>query len=186
MSQIPFLVETARILEILSKQIYDSPYAMVRENVQNAYDAILIRAKREGRALTEFAIEIAASAERIEIRDNGIGMSETVLRENFWRAGSSGKNNAEARAAGVIGTFGIGAMANFGVCEYLQVDTREVGAAIGIRTSARKSQLSIGEDCIELERIESGIDEGTRLCADIGAETRVDVASLRNYIHPFV
>lgn len=186
MSQIPFLVETGRILEILSKQIYDSPYAMVRENVQNGYDAILMRAKREGRAASEFTIEINASAERIEIRDNGIGMSETVLRENFWRAGSSGKNNAEARAAGVIGTFGIGAMANFGVCEHLQVDTREVGAAAGIRTSARKSQLSIGENCIELERVEFGIDEGTRLCADIGAATRVDVASLRNYIHPFV
>ena len=186
MSQIPFLVETARILEILSKQIYDSPYAMVRENVQNAYDAILMRAMREGRAASEFAIEITATAERIEIRDNGIGMSETVLRENFWRAGSSGKNNAEARAAGVIGTFGIGAMANFGVCEHLQVDTREVGTTVGTRTSARKSQLSIGENCIELERVESGIDEGTRLSADIGATTRVDVASLRNYIHPFV
>lgn len=186
MSQIPFLVETARILEILSKQIYDSPYAMVRENVQNAYDAILMRARREGRPASEFAIEITASAERIEIVDNGIGMSETVLRENFWRAGSSGKNNAEARSAGVIGTFGIGAMANFGVCERLQVDTREVGAAVGTRTSARKSQLSIGENCIELERVESGIQEGTHLSADIGAATRVDVASLRNYIHPFV
>lgn len=186
MSQIPFLVETARILKILSKQIYDSPYAMVKENVQNAYDAILMRAKREGRAASEFSIEITATAERIEIRDNGIGMSETVLRENFWRAGSSGKNNAEARAAGVIGTFGIGAMANFGVCEHLQVDTREVGTAVGTRTSARKNQLSIGENCIELERVESGIEEGTRLCADIGAATRVDVASLRNYIHPFV
>src|SRR5258706_5004734 len=181
MSQISFLVETARMLEILSKQIYDSPYAMVRENVQNAYDAILMRARREGKAASDFAIEITASTERIEIRDNGIGMSETVLRDNFWRAGSSGKNNAEARAAGVIGTFGIGAMANFGVCDRLQVDTREAGAAVGIRTSVRKNQLSIGENCIELEVVESGIDEGTRLCADIGAATRVDVPSLRNY-----
>lgn len=186
MSQIPFLVETARILEILSKQIYDSPYAMVRENVQNAYDAILMRARRENRPPSEFAIEITASAEHIEIQDNGIGMSEIVLRENFWRAGSSGKNNPEARDAGVIGTFGIGAMANFGVCERLQVDTREVGTSGGIRTSARKSQLSIGENCIELERVDAGIEVGTRLRADIGASTRVDVTSLRNYIYPFV
>lgn len=186
MSQIPFLVETARILEILSKQIYDSPYAMVRENVQNAYDAILMRARHEGRPAADFAIQITASADRIEIRDNGIGMSEGVLRDNFWRAGSSGKNNAEARAAGVIGTFGIGAMANFGVCERLQVETREVGAAVGIRTSARKNQLSIGENCIEFEVVGSGIDEGTRVCADIGTTTCVDVQSLRNYIYPFV
>jgi len=78
MSQIPFLVETARILEILSKQIYNSPYAMVRENVQNAYDAILMRAKRESKSVSEFSIKITASPERIEIQDNGIGMSEAV------------------------------------------------------------------------------------------------------------
>jgi len=186
MSHIPFLVETTRILEILSKQIYDSPYAMVRENVQNAYDAILMRATRERKAVSEYTIDIVATARRIEIRDNGIGMSEAVLRENFWRAGSSGKNTPEARAAGVIGTFGIGAMANFGVCDDLQVETREVGSSFGFRTSARKSQLSIGENCIELERVESGIAEGTRLCAFVGEATPVDVASLRNYIHPFV
>ena len=186
MSQIPFLVETGRVLEILSKQIYDSPYAMVRENVQNAYDAILMRANIETKPLTDYSIEIAAAPDRIEIRDNGIGMSETVLRENFWRAGSSGKNNDAARAAGVIGTFGIGAMANFGVCDRLQVDTRAIGAAVGIRTSARKSELSIGKDCIELELVENGIDEGTKLCVEIGEASRVDVAALRNYIFPFV
>lgn len=186
MSQIAFLVETSRILEILAKQIYDSPYAMVRENVQNAYDAVLIRAKREGRQPSEFSIDINAQPERIQIRDNGIGMSEAVLRENFWRAGSSGKNNDEARAAGVIGTFGIGAMANFGVCERLQVETREVGSPVGIRTSARKSELSIGENCIELEYIDAGIREGTTLSADIPASAPLNVSSLRAYLAPFV
>ena len=186
MSQIPFLVETGRVLEILSKQIYDSPYAMVRENVQNAYDAILMRASVETKSVAAYSIDIVATPERIEIRDNGIGMSESVLRNNFWRAGSSGKNNDAARAAGVIGTFGIGAMANFGVCDRLQVETREVGAAIGIRTFARKSELSIGKDCIELEFVQSGINEGTALCADFGAGARVDVTALRNYVLPFV
>lgn len=186
MAQIPFQVETARILEILSSRIYDSPHAMVRENVQNAYDAILMRANREGRPVEDFTIEITAEPERIEIRDNGIGMSETVLRDNFWRAGSSGKNNAEARAAGVIGTFGIGAMANFGVCDRLQVETREIGAAFGFRTYALKSRLSIGENCIEMEVVSEGLAEGTRLIADIGVATRIDVSALRNYILPFV
>lgn len=186
MSQIPFLVETGRVLEILSKQIYDSPYAMVRENVQNAYDAILMRARVETKPLANYSIHIVATPERIEIEDNGIGMSESVLRNNFWRAGSSGKNNEAARAAGVIGTFGIGAMANFGVCDRLQVDTREVGAADGIRTSALKSELSIGKDCIELELIKNGIKEGTKVCADIATASKVDVVGLRNYVLPFV
>lgn len=39
--KIAFEVETARVLEILSKEIYDSPLALLRENLQNAYDATL-------------------------------------------------------------------------------------------------------------------------------------------------
>ncbi len=185
-AQIPFLVETNRILEILSKQIYDSPHAMVRENIQNAYDAVLMRARREQRSPSEFEIDITVSPEQIVIRDNGIGMSEAVLRDNFWRAGSSGKNTPEARAAGVIGTFGIGAMANFGVCSYLRVETREVGSSVGIRTSARKSELSIGANCIQLEFLDASVAEGTTLVADVEPESRIDVGSLRNYLYPFV
>ena len=186
MTQIAFQVDTARVLEILSKQIYDSPFAMARENVQNAFDAVLMRANREGRPASEYSIDITAAPDRIEIKDQGIGMSEQVLRENFWRAGSSGKNNDAARAAGVIGTFGIGAMANFGVCERLQVDTRELGQDTGFRTVALKSELSIGQDCISMEPLESGIEVGTMLVAQIAANAPVDVAGLRGYLLPFV
>lgn len=184
--QIPFLVETNRVLEILSKQIYDSPFAMARENVQNAYDAILMRAKKEGKSPSEYRIDVTVSPAEVVIRDQGIGMSEAVLRENFWRAGSSGKNNDAARAAGVIGTFGIGAMANFGVCERLQVDSRELGQPFGTRTVAVKSELSIGQDCITMESLGADFDVGTVLSAQISAGSTVDVAALRNYLGPFI
>src|SRR5438876_596530 len=46
-TRIKFQVAPERVLEILSSEIYDSPYAMVRENVQNAYDAVLMRAAVE-------------------------------------------------------------------------------------------------------------------------------------------
>ncbi|WP_373694467.1 ATP-binding protein [Rhizobium sp. AN63] len=58
-------------------------------------------------------IDVRIEHDRIKIADNGIGMSRDELRRHFWTAGSSSKNNPEARAAGVVGTFGIGAMANF-------------------------------------------------------------------------
>lgn len=90
-TNIAFQVETDRMLEILSKQIYDSPYAMVRENVQNSYDAILMRAKAEGKDISTYKIEVKVEPGTITIIDNGIGMSESVLKENFWKAGSSGK-----------------------------------------------------------------------------------------------
>lgn len=186
MSQIPFLVETSRILEIISSQIYDSPFAMARENIQNAYDAVLMRANQENRPPNNYSIEIEAAPTRIVIKDEGIGMSEAVLRENFWRAGSSGKNNAAARAAGVIGTFGIGAMANFGVCEQLIVETRALGSTVTIRTSALKNELSIGQDCISLNHIEVDFPVGTTLTAEVGARTPIDVLGLRSYLTQFV
>ncbi|WP_323571590.1 hypothetical protein [Rhizobium sp. 28DA2] len=37
---IPFDIETSRVIELLAKQIYQSPFALLRENVQNAFDAI--------------------------------------------------------------------------------------------------------------------------------------------------
>src|SRR5688572_30854812 len=53
-----------------------------------------------------------------------------------------------SRAAGVVGTFGIGAMANFGIAEDLVVETES--ARTGERTlcSAARSTLSVTEECI--------------------------------------
>lgn len=52
--KLKFEVETQRIIEILSNEIYDSPLALLRENVQNGYDAILMRASEENRPITDF------------------------------------------------------------------------------------------------------------------------------------
>lgn len=185
-ASITFQVETDRVLEILSKQIYDSPYAMVRENVQNSYDAVLIRAKAEGRELSEYAIEITLAPGIITILDNGIGMSEEVLRNNFWKAGSSGKNSPEAREAGVIGTFGIGAMANFGVCTELTVTTRMLDSSTGIRTNAKKRELSIGQECISLVQLQDTIPVGTKIEAFLENGSPITEHGLKEYLTQFV
>ena len=84
---IVFEVETSRVLEILSSEIYDSSYALLRENIQNAYDAILMRktADRNGQWLAQIAVSL--DGQSLSIADNGIGMTEEVLRNNFWKAG---------------------------------------------------------------------------------------------------
>jgi molecular chaperone HtpG len=51
--RIAFDVQTDRILQILASEIYDSPKAFLRENVQNAYDAILMRCTQQGLAITD-------------------------------------------------------------------------------------------------------------------------------------
>ncbi len=119
--RIPFHVEMNQIIELLARQIYQSPLALLRENCQNAYDAILQR-KHLGQSF-EPDISISISDREVSITDNGIGMTREDLVNHYWRAGSSGKNNPEARAAGVVGTFGIGAMANFGIASTLTVVT---------------------------------------------------------------
>ena len=70
---IPFAVDTSRILELLAKQIYQSPLALLRENTQNAFDATLLRAQLEPGY--EAVIEIEVTTEKIVVRDNGIGMT---------------------------------------------------------------------------------------------------------------
>src|SRR5712691_4233465 len=119
--KIPFRVEINRIVELLAKQIYQSPLALLRENCQNAYDAILQR-QYSGQVF-EPLISVTVTSNEIVVRDDGIGMTKAELIDNYWRAGSSGKNTQEARAAGVIGTFGIGAMANFGIASELWVES---------------------------------------------------------------
>src|SRR5208337_2587204 len=148
-----FQVETSRVLQILTREIYDSPLALIRENLQNAYDAVRMRFARSGTLADGGRIDIRVSGGEISITDNGIGMNEQVLREHFWKAGSSGKHSEDARRAGVVGTFGIGAMANFGVCTRLTVETRADGSAEVLSSVAERDSLRIAEECITLDRI---------------------------------
>ena len=113
-------------------------------------------------------------------------MTEDVLRTNFWKAGSSGKRSDLARRSGVIGTFGIGAMANFGVCESLRVETRHVDSHATLVSFARRDDLRIAQDCIDLERSTQDRDAGTTITAELDATFPIDVGAVRRYLTPYV
>ncbi len=185
-SGIVFQVETTRILQILAREIYDSPLALLRENVQNAYDAIRMRLVPAGRPLSEGRIDIKIDGDIISIKDNGVGMDEDVLGGNFWKAGSSGKQSEEARKAGVVGTFGIGAMANFGVCKQLTVETRAEGSSETLVSVAERDSLKIAEECISLERIADGREIGTTVTATLDPEHRISEDQAKRYLDPYV
>src|ERR1051326_2648030 len=162
--KIRFEVEASRIIELLARQIYQTPLALLRENCQNAFDAILMRIQREGNAFGP-KVDVSITTDKIIIADNGIGMSREEVRENFWRAGASGKNNPEARAAGVVGTFGIGAMANFGIATELEVVTESLTTNERTRTFASRDELSTSEECISIEQITPTGEAGTIVTA---------------------
>jgi molecular chaperone HtpG len=181
-----FNVETSRILEILASDIYDTPLALLRENVQNAYDAIRMRFASTGILEKGGKIDVFVGGGKIVVIDNGIGMTEKGLRENFWKAGSSGKHSDSARKAGVVGTFGIGAMANFGVCTQLNIDTKVEGSEGFLRSSANRDTLKIAEECISLEHIKSTKEVGTIVTAILDDKHPISPEQALQYLRPYV
>lgn len=187
MKKINFQIEVSRILELLSNDIYDSPYALLRENIQNAYDAILMRMYEEGSSEFSPKIMVTIKDKVVSISDNGIGMTEEVLANNFWKAGSSGKNNEEARKAGVVGTFGIGAMANFGVAKRISVVSRRSGGCITLETFADRENLSVTEECVSFQASDKARDEpGTTITAIIDDDKTVTEDGALEYLLPYV
>lgn len=183
-AKIPFSVEIGRMIEVLAAQIYPSPFALLRENVQNSFDAILLR-RHLGQTFTP-CIAVTIEAQRISVADNGIGMSDQDLRMHFWRAGSSSKNTPDARAAGVVGTFGIGAMANFGIAEELVVESESAVNGVRTRCRAQRSTLSVTEDCIDFENLESQQTPGTEVSATMQTGKTIDVVQAVSYLRAFV
>ncbi|PIR00614.1 MAG: hypothetical protein COV66_05520 [Nitrospinae bacterium CG11_big_fil_rev_8_21_14_0_20_45_15] len=187
MKKLNFQIEVSRVLEILSNDIYDSPYALLRENIQNAYDAILMRISVDGGDSFQPKIIVTIKDKVVSISDNGIGMTEEVLANNFWKAGSSGKNNEAAKKAGVVGTFGIGAMANFGVANKITVISRGSGADITLETFAERENLSVTEECVSLTVLDAAREEpGTTVEATIDNDVTVNEAGALQYLLPYI
>lgn len=185
----PVRVDFERILETIAARIYDNQFAFLRENVQNAIDAVRIQAQRDNKSPGDAAYEIRidVSGKECRIFDNGIGMTRDELQANFWTMGASGKNTPEARAAGCIGTFGIGGFANFGVCETLEVTSRSQLCQVAHQTSLSRAAFSTERYAlprVSYSETTSLSNRGTILCG-IG-KMPFDAGDLSNYLRQFV
>ena len=165
-------IDFESVLRIISKQIYDTPLAFLRENVQNAVDAIRLQAHRDNSTEGEACYEIDITVEKqiIVVRDNGIGMSSEDVQRHFWTIGASGKRTPEALAAGCVGTFGIGGFANFGVCDELEVISQTKASPHGTLTRLSEHDISAAGSEIPSVIMESSDDaapRGKRLYPDI-------------------
>ena len=135
-------IEFESVLRALSTEIYSTPHAFLRENLQNAIDACRMQALRQKSSSDDpsLRIDITVSGNSVQVRDRGIGMSPEDLRNLFWRIGASGKRTEEAREAGCVGRFGIGGFANFGVCDTLII-TSQAENEPGQRTELSRSDI---------------------------------------------
>lgn len=181
---IPFSIDVSRMIELLAAQIYPSPFALLRENVQNAFDAIMLR--RHAGQVFEPVIDVVIEPTKISVSDNGIGMSRQELRDHFWRAGSSSKNTDEARAAGVVGTFGIGAMANFGIADRLEVVSESARIPERTRCVTERATLSVTDDCIKFSDEPATGRPGSIVSATMQPGNSIDIVQAKAYIAEFV
>lgn len=179
-------IDIKKVINLLAKDIYDSPYALLRENLQNAYDAVLMRKHVDG-SYNDCRIKMKVDGAQVIIVDNGIGMTAETVENNYWKAGASGKNTVEAQMAGVVGTFGIGAMANFGVCDKMEVRTRYYQSTKTIITSTELENISLTEDCIETKIVEdASLPIGTTVIATLREGESITFDNALAYLKPFV
>ena len=178
----PITIDFERLLRTLSKEIYDTPMAFLRENAQNAVDAIRVH-QAENPGFSEGRVTVSVDEKLVTITDNGVGMSLKDQQEFFWRIGASGKNTPEARKAGCIGTFGIGGFANFGVCNRLVVTSKREGYP-GYRTSLQRSDFGESTPTVTSEPCEDSGPHGTIVEAEL--MNPGDPRQLKDYLKSFV
>ena len=181
---IAFKVDFSRILELLADQIYQSPLALVRENTQNSFDALLMRRALDDEFQPE--IHVTFDDEWLQFSDNGIGMTAEEIEKNYWHAGSSGKNTDVARAAGVVGTFGIGAVANFGVADELRVESQSAITGARTESSVLRSELSTESKGISVRSIDAVGEPGTIVRAHLAPGSNLNIDDAKRYLREFV
>lgn len=176
--------DAKQMIRLLGNDLYDSPLAMLRENVQNAYDAILERRQVD----SSFApvINISIDSQEVIIEDNGIGMNREILSNNYWKAGNSGKNTLAARNAGVVGHFGIGALANFGVCKKLRIETQRLGENYRYESEANIETLNIKDSISICEYDDIKKEPGTKVIVTLETEGAINVTNATLYLKPYI
>ena len=185
----PMSIEFDSVLRVISEQVYDTPLAFIRENVQNAIDAVRIQALREGMPLSGSGYRVAVTVEhnRLCVRDNGIGMTADDLQRFFWSIGASGKRTPEAAAAGCVGEFGIGGFANFGVCEMLEVISQTEEDEVGTLTRLSEKDIRRARTTfpkITKEQSDSASPRGTVVVGHLRSQP--NMRHLRDYLRDFV
>ena len=185
----PAGIDFESVLQIVSKQVYETPLAFVRENVQNAVDAIRIQASRDRVLPSEsrYRIDVTVDERKIIVCDNGIGMSSDDLRNFFWTIGASGKRTPEAKAAGCVGTFGIGGFANFGVCETLEVISHTEGEGHGTLTRLSEGEIrasGTSSPSVTMEVLDAAISRGTVVTGQL--RNPANVEQIRSYLWDFI
>jgi hypothetical protein len=171
--------DTLSIMEGFTDALYPDFKVFGREMLANAVDAYRWasytferEAEKPGgktveQQMSEHSVALKMdlhilSAGAMIFEDYGCGMTEQVLRTNYWAVKSSAKNTPEAKAAGLIGRFGIGALATLNLCKSLKATTTNIADGKTIVTTMDMTQ-EIPEYTLEEAPAKSLGHAGTRI-----------------------
>ena len=160
-NKMEFKAEVSKVLDLVINSLYSNKEIFLRELISNASDACdklrylsLTQDKLVDKG-TEFSISITTDkkSKSISIRDNGIGMNHDELVENLGTIAKSGTtaflenlSGDEKKDAELIGQFGVGFYACFGVAEKVEVVTKRAGESQGwLWTSEGAGSYSIAK-----------------------------------------
>lgn len=128
-----FKIDQAKILDLLTGHtLYNDTRVVVRELVQNSLDAVRLVQTIANSANYSPQIEVTwDSKERVlEVVDNGVGMTQRVIENNFLRVGASHYQDPEFIKEhpdfSPISRFGIGVLSAFMVADDVSVVTNHV------------------------------------------------------------
>jgi hypothetical protein len=111
----------ARIIDLLSSGLYESPAACLKELINNSFDA----------DASHVDVSVKPDANRIIIQDDGQGMDRAEFERHFRRIAESHKrDNQDVTTTGrpKIGKIGIGVIAANELCERLEIFSTKAGS----------------------------------------------------------
>ncbi len=112
----------ARIIDLLSSGLYESPAACLKELINNSFDA----------DASHVDVSVKPDANRIIIQDDGLGMNRAEFERHFRRIAESHKrDDRDVTTSGrpKIGKIGIGVIAANELCEKLEIFSTKKGSS---------------------------------------------------------
>lgn len=143
-------VDTGALINLLlGHRLYSDELSSLRELIQNAVDACRVRrelAVKTSPALSyspEIRIIIEPESKTTTIKDNGVGMTEDIIRNYLLRIGSSYYQSPDFVAQGFsfqpFGRDGIGLISAFRCSDTILVRTRHVNDTKGFSLELQKA-----------------------------------------------
>jgi hypothetical protein len=107
---LPVVVDKSHLITI-GEQLYSESIELIRELVNNAYDADATK------------VDVTIYDEMISVEDNGLGMNLDGLKQYFSIGSPLKKQQIKSKLYGrdLIGQFGIGKFASLSACEVLRL-----------------------------------------------------------------